>query len=226
MDRIVSGTPDLTQENIKKLAELFPDVVTEGEDTDPEPKARFGALSAAVSAQWAVGCRCIPGRGRAVVLPRCRLGWPDAGWGEVAVVESARASRWNCGYGREAATLIFHTGWQIMRDESSLVLRMQRNVMVSTSMPCARAALRIGVSALSSHRAQMRMPGICGLSIIQKPSYDLRAMAVTQTGTDIVVPSRCVPCLYTRMCPLFHLLRVSEGRSRQSRLYAASRFLH
>lgn len=31
MDRIVSGTPDLTQENIKKLAELFPDVVTEGE---------------------------------------------------------------------------------------------------------------------------------------------------------------------------------------------------
>lgn len=38
MDRIVSGTPDLTQENIKKLAELFPDVVTEGENTDGNRK--------------------------------------------------------------------------------------------------------------------------------------------------------------------------------------------
>ena len=28
-ERISTSTPDLTQENIKKLAELFPDVVTE-----------------------------------------------------------------------------------------------------------------------------------------------------------------------------------------------------
>ena len=29
MEKISRETPDLTQENIKKLAELFPDVVTE-----------------------------------------------------------------------------------------------------------------------------------------------------------------------------------------------------
>ncbi len=34
MDRIVSGTPDGTEENVERLAELFPEVVTEVEDAD------------------------------------------------------------------------------------------------------------------------------------------------------------------------------------------------